>query len=311
MEEGCRLATVQLGEHRRKRCVARPRRAGGGHVTRHNGYAICVERVEGIIDLAQSRVCIGQRQRSEQAEAARMVAHQLGGVLVAFAGETFGFFDISEPWTRRRNRKNPGRDAIAVHRFDRARLRPAFERRAQGGRSALPQRGMALRVEEGRRKVMMMQIDPPGRSRRLGPRQFPRQECAGACRRRSHDVAPRWRSLLSHPLHAGLPTYVTFAGRISAKRIIRQFIRELKVTVLAIRSAFTNSPPCNALPKGGLLDVWSSLQQPAARTRSVASPGRRSYRPSAQRCSMARFWLSLAYNLTRVMNTWAPNRSCR
>src|SRR5215470_19137610 len=113
MEEGCRLAAVQCGEHRRKRYVARPRRTGGGRVTRHDGYAICVERVEGIIDLAQRRVWIGQRQRREQAKAARMVAHHLGGVLIALADETLGFFDVSEPWARRRNRKNPDRDAIA------------------------------------------------------------------------------------------------------------------------------------------------------------------------------------------------------
>jgi hypothetical protein len=106
---------------------------------------------------------IGQRQRREQAEAARMVAHHLGGVVVAFARETLGFFDVSEPGARRRNRKNPDRDAIAVHRFDRPRLRPAFKRRAQVGRSVLSHRCIALRVKEGRRKVMMMQVDPPGR----------------------------------------------------------------------------------------------------------------------------------------------------
>src|SRR5450432_1206398 len=101
MEERCRLAAVQLGEHRRKRRVARPSRAGGGRVTRHNGDAICVERVEGIFDLAQRRVWIWQRQCREQAEAARMLAHHLGGVVVAFAGETLGVLDVSEPWARR------------------------------------------------------------------------------------------------------------------------------------------------------------------------------------------------------------------
>jgi len=58
MEEGCRLAAIQLGEDRRKRRVPRPRRAGRGRVTRHDGDAIRVERVEGIFDLGNSRARI-------------------------------------------------------------------------------------------------------------------------------------------------------------------------------------------------------------------------------------------------------------
>src|SRR5262245_58141590 len=145
-----------------------------------------------------------------------MVAHHLGGVIVAFARETLGVFDISEPGARRRNRKNPDRDAMAVHSFDRPRLRPALEHRARGSRSVLPQRCIALRVKECRRKVMMVQVDPPGRSRRLGPRQFPRQECAGPRRCRSDDVAPRWHSMLSRPLHDSLPNLCCFRGAYAA-----------------------------------------------------------------------------------------------
>jgi hypothetical protein len=213
MEERRRLAAVQLGEDRRKRHVARPRRARRGRVARHNGDAIRVKRVEGILDLPQRRVRIGQRQRREEAEAARMVAHHLGGVLVTFAGETLGFFDVSEPGAWGRNRKNPDRDPIAVHRFDRPRLRPACERRAQGGWSVLSHRCIALRFEEDRRKVMMMQINSPGRWRRLGPPQIPRNESSGPCRHRSDDVAPCWRSLHPHLLHVGLPICLAFIGR--------------------------------------------------------------------------------------------------
>src|SRR5215475_8476037 len=98
------------------------------------------------------------------------VAYHLGRILVAFAGETSGFFDVSEPRARRRNRKDPNCDAIAVHRFDGPRFRPAFERRAHGGATVLPHCYSALGIKEGRRKVMLMEVDPTGRWHRLGPR---------------------------------------------------------------------------------------------------------------------------------------------
>ncbi len=59
-------------------------------VTALQADAVGLQRVEGVFDLFQGRVDVEHRQRREQAEAARMVAHHAGRVLVAGAGQPAG-----------------------------------------------------------------------------------------------------------------------------------------------------------------------------------------------------------------------------
>ena len=94
------LAPVELVEHLREGFVA-------GilvHVVRRQRDAVGVELIEGIFDLAQAALDVGQRQRREMTEAASVVLLHLGGGLVDLAGEHPRRGGVAEPHARRRNR---------------------------------------------------------------------------------------------------------------------------------------------------------------------------------------------------------------
>src|SRR5947209_4082807 len=77
------------------------------------------------------------------------------------------FLDVSEPHAPGGEHEHRRRDPIAVHGIERPRLRPACNGFPQSGRPVLAHSRVALRVEEHRWKVMMMQVDPAPGSRPL------------------------------------------------------------------------------------------------------------------------------------------------
>src|SRR4051794_4835114 len=81
------LAPVQLLEYWLVSRIAEPFVA----VTALQADPVGFQTVERIFDLLESGVDVQHRQRREQAEATRMVAHHFGRVFIARAGEPAGF----------------------------------------------------------------------------------------------------------------------------------------------------------------------------------------------------------------------------
>src|SRR5258705_9008707 len=77
------LAPVEFLEHWLVSRIAEPFVA----VTALQADPVGFQAVEGIFDLLKSGIDVQHRQRREQAEAARMVAHNFSRVFIARAGE--------------------------------------------------------------------------------------------------------------------------------------------------------------------------------------------------------------------------------
>src|SRR5215218_2430801 len=78
-----RLAAVELGIDRREGCVAEIFSVVAGQ----QADAVGLEGVEGVFDFPEAAVGIERRNRREQAEAARVIAHELGAILVDLAAQ--------------------------------------------------------------------------------------------------------------------------------------------------------------------------------------------------------------------------------
>ena len=166
-----RLAAVELGIDRRERCVAEIFSV----VACQQADAVGLERVEGVFDFLQAAVGVRRRDRGEQAEAARMIAHELGAVFVDLAAELAGFLIVAPPGAGLDLRQHRRPDAALVHVVERHLHRPFW-------RAGLV---LAERLAMLRRQEMVVDVDlgfwrpapaPPGRRRCQGP--------ARRCRRR-------------------------------------------------------------------------------------------------------------------------------
>ena len=182
-----RLAAVELFHHRVEGRVSEPFVA----VARHQADAVGAQRVEGVADFLQAAVDVGQRERSEDAEAARMIACQCGCVVVAFAREPARRIAVAEPHARRGDRRDGGRDPRLVHVVERLLHAPALQRRlVDAARDQL--------LVIGRRRDVVMNVDDAGRRRRL---------CKDPCRRNAQaerrdaagkEIPPARRALRQH-----------------------------------------------------------------------------------------------------------------
>src|ERR1700674_1383452 len=114
-------APVEFLENRSEKRIAEPFVA----VAREHANALGLEYIEAVLDLAQAAFDIRQRQRDEDAEAARMIRSQARRLVVAATRETPGYRVIPEPHTRRRYRRDRRGYAGPVHVFDGFSSRPA------------------------------------------------------------------------------------------------------------------------------------------------------------------------------------------
>ena len=110
-----RAAPVELVEYRREIGIAGIFAA----VIGEQADAVGLELVERMADFRQARIHVRQGQAGEDAEALGMVAAQLGGVVVGAAAQALRRLGIAEPEAGRRDRRQRGGDAVAVHRLDR------------------------------------------------------------------------------------------------------------------------------------------------------------------------------------------------
>ena len=200
------LAAVELGIDRRERCVAEILAV----VACQQADAVGLERVEGVFDFLQAAVGVRRRDRREQAEAAGMIAHELGAVFVDLAAELAGFLVVAPPGAGLDLRQHRRADAALVHVVERHLHRPF--RRA----------GLVLaeRLAMLRRQEMVMDVDlglgalrPHGRG--AGGAEAERGDAAGdefsaAERRAGRRRVPAcsrcsWKTSSSHPPSAVAP----------------------------------------------------------------------------------------------------------
>ena len=165
-----RLAAVELLEHRQEGRIAEILVAVAGP----QRDPLRLEHVQAIFDLAQAAFGVGQRNDRERAEAALVVALQIGRVFVAGARQAAGLLVLlAEPHARIEDRDHRGVDAGLVHVVERHGDRP-FGRRALVG-----DQGLGL----DRRDDVVVDVDPARLGRRL--RRGGRLREAGG--------APTWR----------------------------------------------------------------------------------------------------------------------
>ena len=128
------LAAVELGIDRREGRIAEIFAV----VARQQADAVGLERVEGVFDFLQAAVGVRRRDRREQAEAAGMIAHELGAVFVDLAAELAGFLVVAPP--------GAGLD-LRQHRRSRCRSCPC--RRATSAPTISARRPCACRAPRG------------------------------------------------------------------------------------------------------------------------------------------------------------------
>ena len=154
-----RLAAVELVHDRRIGGIAEPGVAVAGHEVRAIGF----EHIEGVFDLLQRRIHVGQRQRGEQAKSRRVLLDQLRPELVAGAGNPPRDLDVAEPEARVGDGNRRRRDAAFVHILDRTCRRPVGVRRLQE-LAAFDFR------DPLRRREVMVNVNPVGFDRTLALR---------------------------------------------------------------------------------------------------------------------------------------------
>ncbi len=147
MNEDQGLASVEFVEHRCESRIAGIRAVAVGHQL----DAGRSEHIEGIIDLGEARVDIGQRKDREHPEAARMIAPKLCRIFVAAARQRLRFLDVAEPETRRPERGDGPADAVAVHHVERNARRPGRRAAAEALRAEAVSQGLG---EHRRQDVM-------------------------------------------------------------------------------------------------------------------------------------------------------------
>ena len=163
----------------------------------------------------------------EQAEAARMVAHHFGGVIVAGAGEPAGFRrpDVEPQAGGGGERQHAGADAVLVHVLDqlgRGSRRPDRRSAAACARLRSQARASGIRAdrnEGGYRSAQAWSVPAPQRSGppRRGKRAEPRQEAASRRRRAATRTAgvKALRSPVCR-IHLALPPWSEIAAPIAS-----------------------------------------------------------------------------------------------
>ena len=142
VQEHCRSTPIEFFEDRHLRGVARPHLCG----TRVHRDAVRVERVERVLDLAQTAVRVGQRHGRKEPESTGMILPQRGGELVgasrqvARLGGTF-----VQRLGKRRAGYDRGGNSVPVH----------------VAKSDLGRPGPRGAIQEGR-QIVMVDIDTPG-----------------------------------------------------------------------------------------------------------------------------------------------------
>ena len=111
VDEGDGFAPVEFRQHRIDPVVAEIDAA----VVAEKADAVHAERVEGIVDLGQRRVDVGQREHGHGAEARDMVPHQPRHVFVEAPGEARRVLALGEGDAGRRDRQHLRLDPVPVH----------------------------------------------------------------------------------------------------------------------------------------------------------------------------------------------------
>src|SRR4051812_29561962 len=166
MDVDYRLAPVEFLVDRRKGGIAEVLVL----ITGQQPDAVCLESIEGILDLPETAVYVRWRNDGKETEAAGMVLSHLGAVLVELARKIAGFLDvISIPDAGLSDRQDRGRNPALVHVLERQSRRPL-----RRGRSSTAS-GSHHRVDVELGNEMVMHVDPrPGRGRlRSGWRRDP------------------------------------------------------------------------------------------------------------------------------------------
>ena len=142
------LAAVELLQHRHERLVAEILAVVAGP----ERDAVGLERVVGVFDLLQAALDVDRRDRREDAEAVRVVAAQLGGVVVALAREPpRGLLDLAVPGARIEDRGDRVGDAGLVHVVERHLHRP--------GRAAFAALALDVHLALRRRDDVVVDVD--------------------------------------------------------------------------------------------------------------------------------------------------------
>jgi hypothetical protein len=96
-------------------------------IAAQQAYTGGLQRVEGVLDLAQASIDVRKRQDREEAESSLVGTYQLGGaILVQFARQFPRLLSIAEPHAWSRDRHHRRRDTEAVETLDRPRRRVAL-----------------------------------------------------------------------------------------------------------------------------------------------------------------------------------------
>ena len=150
------MAPVEVGQYRVEAWIPK---VGPVAVRALEDQAIDAEDVEGVGQLVERAVHVGQRQAGEVPEAARRVGHHPGSVVVACHGQSTSPAVVSEVNPGGRYRQHGPLDADPVHDAQGELRTPLGE----GATRHLGHRGVAQLLEERRGQKMMVQVDPTAR----------------------------------------------------------------------------------------------------------------------------------------------------
>ena len=114
------LAAVELLVDRRERGIAEILAV----IAREHSQAVALQRVEGVFDFLEAALDVERRDGREQAEAARMLLHELRAVFVDGAAQRARLRRVAIPGAGLDLRQHGGRDSALVHLFERHLRRP-------------------------------------------------------------------------------------------------------------------------------------------------------------------------------------------
>ena len=147
-------SAIELLEYRIEDRIAQPLPAVDGE----QAETVCLERIEGVLELFQARVDVGQRKRGHEAEPSGVVRREPRCIFVTFPGEANGRGGIIERIARRRDRAHARGHAALVHLLESLGRRP--------GRLTACATSGAERLQQSRRYDVMVDVDPAGKRAR-------------------------------------------------------------------------------------------------------------------------------------------------
>ena len=101
-------------------------------IAAHEGDAVRLQRVEGVLHLLERAIDVGEREDGKQPEAPLVFLHQLNAVLVAVARQRPRLRIVAEVDARLADRQHRHLDAVAVHVLDGLHVAPLDDRRLPG-----------------------------------------------------------------------------------------------------------------------------------------------------------------------------------